>query len=244
MDKTNKKMSKKTKRVCIIFMLLFLVGVLVVFGLCFYFSRNKKAEEEIKVGKNQTLLQVQINEIQGNEITFQEVEEETAEDKKPVGDTTTTDDEQKKDQASGDTTKQQEQPGQAPDNKGAGQEMPEMPGNGESAGGQPEMPSDAGNGEMPHMPQGENGGDTERKEASTENKTDTEENKKKDSDERKSYQVKGEEKSMFIPVGTTVTTQLGKQTTFSRLSAGDIVKLLIETTSEGEEVIVGVWMVS
>lgn len=244
MDKTNKKMSKKTKCICIIFMLLFLVGVLVVFGLCFYFSRNKKTEEEIKIGKNQTLLQVQINEIQGNEITFQEVEEQTTEDKKPVGDTKTTDDEQKKDQASSDTTKQQEQPGQASDNKGAGQEMPEMPGNGESAGGQPEMPSDAGNGEMPHMPQGENGGDTERKEASTENKTDTEENKKNDSDERKSYQVKGEEKSMFIPVGTTVTTQLGKQTTFSRLSAGDIVKLLIETTSEGEEVIVGVWMVS
>ena len=233
MDKTSKKMSKKTKRICIIFMLFFLVGVLVVFGLCFYFPRNKKAEEEIKVSKNQTLLQVQINEIQGNEITFQEVEEQTAEDKKPVGDTTTTDDEQKKDQT-----------GQAPDNKGAGQEMPEMPGNGENARGQPEMPSDAGNGEMPHMPQGENSGDTERKEASTENKTDTEENKKNDSDERKSYQVKGEEKSMFIPVGTTVTTQLGKQTTFSRLSAGDIVKLLIETTSEGEEVIVGVWMVS
>lgn len=241
MDKTNKKMSKKTKRICIIFMLLFLVGVLVAFGLSFYFTRNKKAEEEIKVGKNQTLLQVQINEIQGNEITFQEVEEQTAEDKKAFGDTKTTDDEQKKDQASGDTTKQQEQPGQAPDNKGAGQEMP---GNGESAGGQPEMPSDAGNGEMPHMSQGENGGDTERKEASTENKTDAEEKKKNDSDERKSYQVKGEEKSMFIPVGTTVTTQLGKQTTFSRLSAGDIVKLLIETTSEGEEVIVGVWMVS
>lgn len=244
MDKTNKKMSKKTKRICIIFMLLFLVGVLVAFGLSFYFTRNKKAEEEIKVGKNQTLLQVQINEIQGNEITFQEVEEQTAEDKKAFGDTKTTDDEQKKDQASGDTTKQQEQPGQAPDNKGAGQEMPEMPGNGESAGGQPEMPSDAGNGEMPHMSQCENGGDTERKEASTENKTDAEEKKKNDSDERKSYQVKGEEKSMFIPVGTTVTTQLGKQTTFSRLSAGDIVKLLIETTSEGEEVIVGVWMVS
>lgn len=221
-------MSKKTKRICIIFMLFFLVGVFVFFGLCSYFSRNKKAEEEIKVGKNQTLLQVQINEIQGNEITFQEVEEQTAEDKKPVGDTTTTDDEQKKDQTSSDTTKQQEQSGQAPDNKGAGQEMPEMP----------------GNGEMPHMPQGENSGDTERKEASTENKTDREENKKNDSDERKSYQVKGEEKSMFIPVGTTVTTQLGKQTTFSRLSAGDIVKLLIETTSEGEEVIVGGWMVS
>lgn len=244
MDKTNKKMSKKTKRICIIFMLLFLVGVLVAFGLSFYFTRNKKAEEEIKVGKNQTLLQVQINEIQGNVITFQEVEEQTAEDKKPVGDTTTTDDEQKKDQTSSDTTKQQEQSGQAPDNKGAGQEMPEMPGNGENAGGQAEMPSDAGNGEMPHMPQGENSGDTEKKEASTENKTDTKESKKNDSVKRKSYQVKGEEKSMFIPVGTTVTTQLGKQTTFSRLSAGDIVKLLIETTSEGEEVIVGVWMVS
>ncbi|MBQ1393674.1 MAG: hypothetical protein IIY81_09155 [Lachnospiraceae bacterium] len=122
MDKTNKKMSKKTKRICIIFMLFFLVGVLVFFGLCSYFSRNKKAEEEIKVGKNQTLLQVQINEIQGNEITFQEVEEQTTEDKKPVGDTTTTDGEQKKDQTSGDTTKQQGQPGQVPDNKGAGQD--------------------------------------------------------------------------------------------------------------------------
>ena len=50
--------------------------------------------------------------------------------------------------------------------------------------------------------------------------------------------------SRTIPVGTDVITSLGKTTTFSRLSNGDIIKMIMEKDSSGEKVVVGVWIVS
>jgi len=47
---------------------------------------------------------------------------------------------------------------------------------------------------------------------------------------------------LSIPVGTKILTAEGKTTTFSRLTAGDTVQVLLEQSSDGE-VIVGVWMV-
>lgn len=45
-----------------------------------------------------------------------------------------------------------------------------------------------------------------------------------------------------IPVGTVVHTSEGAATTFSRLVAGDILEMLLETNADGEEVIVEIWM--
>ena len=53
----------------------------------------------------------------------------------------------------------------------------------------------------------------------------------------------GEEETMLIPVGTTVTTQLGTTTTFSRLATGDMIKILLEKDENGKDVIVGIWMI-
>jgi hypothetical protein len=52
----------------------------------------------------------------------------------------------------------------------------------------------------------------------------------------------GETLSFMIPVGTKITTTLGKTTTFSRLVAGDSIKVLFETSDDGTSVVVGVWM--
>ncbi len=52
----------------------------------------------------------------------------------------------------------------------------------------------------------------------------------------------GEKKTILIPVGTTVTTKLGTKTTFSRLAAGNDVRILWET-EEDEEQIVGIWII-
>lgn len=49
--------------------------------------------------------------------------------------------------------------------------------------------------------------------------------------------------TMTIPVGTAVITSLGNKTTFSRLSNGDVIKMIVETDQDGNKVIVGIWMV-
>ena len=42
--------------------------------------------------------------------------------------------------------------------------------------------------------------------------------------------------------GTVVHTTAGTETTFQRLAAGDLLKLLIVTSEDGEEVIIEIWM--
>ena len=46
----------------------------------------------------------------------------------------------------------------------------------------------------------------------------------------------------LIPVGVTVHTQSDMETTFGRLASGDMIKMLVETTENGEEVITEIWM--
>lgn len=57
------------------------------------------------------------------------------------------------------------------------------------------------------------------------------------------YTLTDETGTMMIPVGTKVITSLGKQTTFSRLSNGDVIKMIVEKDSDGNKVIVGIWIV-
>ena len=55
------------------------------------------------------------------------------------------------------------------------------------------------------------------------------------------YTETGEARSFEIPVGTQVITKLGVETTFSRLSAGNIIALLLE---KGTDNILKIWVVS
>ncbi len=48
---------------------------------------------------------------------------------------------------------------------------------------------------------------------------------------------------MQIPVGTEVETKLGAITTFSRLSNGDIVKMLLQTDDAGNKALMKLWIV-
>lgn len=48
---------------------------------------------------------------------------------------------------------------------------------------------------------------------------------------------------MQIPVGTEVETKLGAITTFSRLSSGDIVKMLLQTDDAGNKALMKLWIV-
>ena len=54
--------------------------------------------------------------------------------------------------------------------------------------------------------------------------------------------MSGKSVTTLIPVSTVVHTTAGTETTFRRLAAGDLLKLLIETSEDGEEVIIEIWM--
>ena len=54
--------------------------------------------------------------------------------------------------------------------------------------------------------------------------------------------MSGKSVTTLIPVSTVVHTTAGTETTFQRLAAGALLKLLIETSEDGEEVIIEIWM--
>ncbi|MBP3746646.1 MAG: hypothetical protein J6I47_04190 [Ruminococcus sp.] len=56
------------------------------------------------------------------------------------------------------------------------------------------------------------------------------------------YKFTGEQEEIRIPVGVTVTTDLGVQTDFEVLSDGDMIKCSIEKNSDGQDVVTGVWV--
>ena len=99
--------------------------------------------------------------------------------------------------------------------------------NDNSAGGPPDM-----------------GGDSKNSSSGNSDKNKSDKSKSSKNSDKKVYTLTDETGSTTIPVGTDVITSLGKTTTFSRLSNGDIIKMIMEKVSSGEKVVVGVWIVS
>lgn len=246
----------KKKMVIVFIVVLFLGGVGI--GGYWYFFGNKNKTEEIAVGKNQSLIVAQISSINGNEITYA-IAEETDFSEIGNGQKGNSSMEEEKDNQNNANEKdfsgnenfggrqnisEGEIPSDVRDQNMQGGEMPngmrgrnmseeEMP----SGMGDQNMPDDMGSGKMsarsdtPEDSSSERGnkGLGEERENSQRNKT--------------MYTLTGEEETTLIPVGTTVTTQLGTTTTFSRLAAGDMVKIMMEKDENGKDVIVGIWMV-
>lgn len=127
--------------------------------------------------------------------------------------------------------------------------MPAMQ-NGSSSQGQ--MPS-GGQGDAPGNPPDANGmqdqqnsnSDSSTGSVSSKSKS-TSKSKSNTNSKKKSmtmYTSTNKSATMTIPVGTDVITSLGNKTTFSRLSNGDVIKMIVETDQDGNKVIVGIWMV-
>lgn len=201
--------------------------------MCLLASGCSKAEEEntndidsVKLKSNQEIVTCKITAIYGNEIEYTIAKEQSVSDTKK----------DKMPSSSG-----------APDMKGG--DMPSSSGAPDMKGG--DMPSSSG---APDMNNGNNdnsaggppdmGGDSKNSslDSSGENKSDKSKSSK--NSDKKVYTLTDETGSTTIPVGTDVITSLGKTTTFSRLSNGDIIKMIMEKDSSGEKVVVGVWIVS
>lgn len=125
-----------------------------------------------------------------------------------------------------------ERPGGESDGKMSGGESPGRKSDGEMSGGESdgERPGDESDGEM--------SGDESGGEMSTEDGMPSMEGGFGGG----SGMMGAESTTTLIPVGATVHTQSDTETTFKRLAAGDIIKLLVETTESGEEVITEIWM--
>ena len=175
----------KKKRVLIITAFVVAAALLGTGGFV-WFNRKNQDTETTTLADNQRIAYAYVTDMEGNEITYVDVDESVVTAALETDDTEKTED----------------------------VDSTEAP-SGEAPSG--EMPSgDAPSGEMP----GADGSDENSMNFSTGTETVT----------------------ATIPVGVTVHTASDTETTFSRLASGDLLKILLETDADGNEVIVEIWM--
>ena len=218
----------------------------VLLGMCLVLSGCSKKTEEttndissVKLKSNQEIVACKITAIYGNEIEYTVVKEQSASDSNSK--------KGRMPSASGapDMNGGSSQGGGAHDMNGG--EMPQgggthdTNGGNSQSGGAPDM-----NGESSQFEDSQNSSSDKNSSQSCSDSSDKKSDSSKSSDKssKKIYTLTDETGSTTIPVGTDVITSLGKTTTFSRLSNGDIIKMIMEKDSSGEKVVVGVWIVS
>ena len=197
-----------------------ITGILMLSGCGKNAQAGTGAAEGTVLKENQEIVYGQIETIVGNVMTIAlaEAEETEVQGKAPSQGT--------------EKTTSTDKEGQEPD-------MGEMPSGGNSSS--PEgMPSQGG---MPGQAQEDGEQSDSQGKKDTQEREDTRENEEQDTQKVTTYALTGETKNMRIPVGTTVTTSLGTTTTFSRLAAGDMVKLVVQKENDKDEIIVGIWIV-
>lgn len=219
-------MKKKVTIVVVIVLVIVLIAACVMW-------RIGGVETESALGDHQKYVYAYVSSIEGNEVTYMEVDEsvakaaeERAKEKAKAEDGAGSDSTGQGDKSDGGT----DSAGQSDKNDGgtdsAGQSDKNDGGTGSDEdksgmGTPPGIDGSSGGGQTPpdmdstEMPQGAPGGMSD---------------------------MTGETVTTMIPVGVTVHTTSDTTTTFSRLASGDLLKILVETDSDGNEVIEEIWM--
>lgn len=244
--------------------------VLAVFlGMCLVLSGCSKKTEEttndissVKLKSNQEIVACKITAIYGNEIEYIVVKEQSASDSNSKkgrmpsasgapdmnggssqggGAADMNGGEMPQGGGAHDTNGVNSQSGGAPDINGRDSQSGGTTDNsGENLQGGDASDNDSGNESLGNSSLDKNS--SQSSSDSSDKKSDS--SKSLDKSSKKIYTLTDETGSTTIPVGTDVITSLGKTTTFSRLSNGDIIKMIMEKDSGGEKVVVGVWIVS
>lgn len=244
--------------------------VLAVFlGMCLVLSGCSKKTEEttndissVKLKSNQEIVACKITAIYGNEIEYTVVKEQSASDSNSKkgrmpsasgapdmnggnsqggGAPDMNGGEMPQGGGAHDTNRVNSQSGEAPDINGRDSQSGGTTDNsGENLQGGDASDNDSGNESLGNSSLDKNS--SQSSSDSSDKKSDS--SKSLDKSSKKIYTLTDETGSTTIPVGTDVITSLGKTTTFSRLSNGDIIKMIMEKDSSGEKVVVGVWIVS
>ena len=189
-------MKKKVTIVVVIVLVIVLIAACVMW-------RIGGVETESALGDHQKYVYAYVSSIEGNEVTYMEVDESVAKAAEERAKEKT----KAEDGAGSDSTEQSGQ-NQAPSDMGSTSTDTEST----EQSGQMQMPPDM---DSTEMPQGAPGGMSD---------------------------MTGETVTTMIPVGVTVHTTSDTTTTFSRLASGDLLKILVETDSDGNEIIEEIWM--
>lgn len=218
-------MKKKVTIVVVIVLVIVLIAACVMW-------RIGGVETESALGDHQKYVYAYVSSIEGNEVTYMEVDEsvakaaeERAKEKAKAEDGAGSDSTGQGDKSDGGT----DSAGQSDKNDGgtdsAGQSDKSggtgSDGDKSGMGTPPGIDGSSGGGQTPpdmdstEMPQGAPGGMSD---------------------------MTGETVTTMIPVGVTVHTTSDTTTTFSRLASGDLLKILVETDTDGNEVIEEIWM--
>ena len=199
-----------------------IVALAAVLGGGGIFAWTRRTADTETLADNQKYVYAYVTSIEGNELTYMEVDESVVE------------------AYLASSTEDTENTEKGGDGSGApgGSEGSGAPGDGSEAPGrmsQETSGTDAGTETSDGQPQGGNGGmpgDTAS--GGTENNG--------GGAPGGNGGMSGESVTTLISVSTVVHTTAGTETTFQRLAAGDLLKLLIVTSEDGEEVIVEIWM--
>ena len=203
---------------------------------------TSKTTTEVKAGENQTLTYAMVTAIEGNEMTYREVDESMVNrlsgtnrnSKKSSGSQSSASTQKKSNwqSQSGTNSKQWQSSGNSKDSQSSDGNVQQSQENENSQ--PPMMPTT----EMPSM---NNESDSA---ASTEKTNGSEGTSTTKSSGTNSSKMSGKTTTVQIPVGVTVHTASNTNTTFSRIRSGDMLKVLLQKDDDGKEVIVGIWMVN
>jgi hypothetical protein len=218
-------MKKKVTIVVVIVLVIVLIAACVMW-------RIGGVETESALGDHQKYVYAYVSSIEGNEVTYMEVDEsvakaaeERAKEKAKAEDGAGSDSTGQGDKNDGGT----DSAGQSDKNDGG----TDSAGQSDKSGGTGSDEDKSGMGTLPDM-DGSSGGDqtppdmdsTEMPQGAPGGMSD----------------MTGETVTTMIPVGVTVHTTSDTTTTFSRLASGDLLKILVETDSDGNEIIEEIWM--
>ena len=240
------------KKVVIIIVILL---VIVLIGTCVMW-RIGRVEVESALGDHQKYVYAYVSSIEGNEVTYMEVDESVAK----AAEERAKEKAKAEDDAGSDSTGQSDKSGSTgSDGDKSGMGTP--PGmDGSSGGGQtpPDMNGSSGGDQTPPDMNDTTTGQEETSSdmsSSTSNDQDSTEQSGQmqmppDMDSTEMPQgapggmsdMTGETVTTMILVGVTVHTTSDTTTTFSRLASGDLLKILVETDSDGNEIIEEIWM--
>ncbi len=213
-----------------------IVALAAVLGGGGIFAWTRRTADTETLADNQKYVYAYVTSIEGNELTYMEVDESVVE-AYLASSTEDTENTEKGGDGSG-APGGSDGSGAPGDGSGAPGDGSGAPGDGSGASGrmsQGTSGTDAGTETSDGQPQGGNGGmpgDTAS--GGTENNG--------GGAQGGNGGMSGESVTTLIPVSTVVHTTAGTETTFQRLAAGDLLKLLIETSEDGEEVIIEIWM--
>lgn len=209
--------------------MLFLIAGLLFSGCGKSDASDATDISSVKLKSNQKIVIGKITEIAGNEMTYTILKQTSAKSSSS---------DQSKNSNSGNAP---DQNGNGNDSSNAGNTPDQSSSSNDSSNsgnasdqGSNDNDSSNGSGGMPAMQN-----DSSKSKSTSKSKSNT--NSKKKS--MTMYTSTNKSATMTIPVGTDVITSLGNKTTFSRLSNGDVIKMIVETDQDGNKVIVGIWMV-